>query len=235
MSNHFKGWNATIVGTCQICEVTSPVISDALGLCSDCISRHPEQTRKIALGVHARSRKWWALPGSPPRDPEGIVCNFVCGPMSHPKGRMRVLWSGTQYGRQNEWCQFWVGKFIMVLWSAAYQLRWGLGLCGWYGMRFSTICQLWGAGIRLWKPGNLETKPTNIQRALDAWSEIELTDDQDNCLSTATVHRNVKTSLKFFIKEWLCQTYQKFLRWMISWLECMVSQVLKVAPGQVLS
>ena len=76
MSNHVKGWNATIVGTCKICEVTSPVISDALGLCPDCISRHPEQARKIALGVHARSRKRWALPGSPPRDPEGIVCNL---------------------------------------------------------------------------------------------------------------------------------------------------------------
>jgi hypothetical protein len=33
MSNHFKGWNATILGTCQICDVISPVISDALGLC----------------------------------------------------------------------------------------------------------------------------------------------------------------------------------------------------------
>jgi pyruvate formate lyase activating enzyme len=38
--------------------------------------RHPEQARKIALGVHTKSRKRWALPGSPPRDPEGIVCNL---------------------------------------------------------------------------------------------------------------------------------------------------------------
>lgn len=86
MSNHFKGWNATIVGTCQICDVTSPVISDALGLCPDCISRHPEQARKIALGVHARSRKRWALPGSPPRDPEGIVCNLCVNQCRIPKG-----------------------------------------------------------------------------------------------------------------------------------------------------
>ena len=27
------------MGTCQICDATSPVISDALGLCPDCISR----------------------------------------------------------------------------------------------------------------------------------------------------------------------------------------------------
>ena len=86
MSNHVKGWNVTIVGTCQICDVKSPVISNALGLCPDCISRHPEQARKIALGVHARSRKRWALPGSPPRDPEGIVCNLCVNQCRIPKG-----------------------------------------------------------------------------------------------------------------------------------------------------
>jgi hypothetical protein len=56
---------------------------------------------------------------------------------------------------------------------------------------------------------------SGIQRALDAWPEIDFTDDQDGCLFTATVHRNVKTSLKFFIKEWSCQTYHRFLTRMI--------------------
>ena len=49
MSNRFKGWNATIVGTCQICEVTSPVISDALGLCPDCISGIRSKHVKLPL------------------------------------------------------------------------------------------------------------------------------------------------------------------------------------------
>jgi pyruvate formate lyase activating enzyme len=64
------------MGTCQICDNTSLEISGALGLCADCILLYPERARKIALGVHARSRKKWGLPGSPPRDPEGIACNL---------------------------------------------------------------------------------------------------------------------------------------------------------------
>jgi hypothetical protein len=56
---------------------------------------------------------------------------------------------------------------------------------------------------------------SGIQRALDAWPEIDFTDDRDGCLFTATVHRNEKTSLKFFIKEWSCQTYHKILTRMI--------------------
>ena len=62
------------MGTCRICQNASPEISAALGLCGACIAQEPGRARKIARAVHARSRRQWGLPETPPRDPDGAAC-----------------------------------------------------------------------------------------------------------------------------------------------------------------
>jgi pyruvate formate lyase activating enzyme len=64
------------MGTCKICQKKSPFISKELSLCLDCIRSGAEDTREIALGVHARIRCEWGLPGEAPRDTEGIACDL---------------------------------------------------------------------------------------------------------------------------------------------------------------
>ena len=64
------------MGTCQICEETSPFISKELALCLDCIRRHPRKAEKIAARVHAQLRILWGLPKEPPRHPKGVSCHL---------------------------------------------------------------------------------------------------------------------------------------------------------------
>jgi pyruvate formate lyase activating enzyme len=64
------------MGTCRICEKKSSLISSQLGLCLDCIRSRAEDAHEIALGVHARIRTGWGLPGEAPRHPEGIACDL---------------------------------------------------------------------------------------------------------------------------------------------------------------
>ncbi|MEM2869616.1 MAG: radical SAM protein [Thermoplasmata archaeon] len=45
------------------------LISDALGLCADCIKGRPEEALPIALGAHAESRRRFGLPPHPPGRP----------------------------------------------------------------------------------------------------------------------------------------------------------------------
>jgi pyruvate formate lyase activating enzyme len=74
------------MGTCQICHNFAPEISKALGLCPDCIYREPKRSREIAINVHSISRKKWDLPGSAPRDPDGLACNLCVNQCRIPEG-----------------------------------------------------------------------------------------------------------------------------------------------------
>jgi pyruvate formate lyase activating enzyme len=62
------------MGTCRICQKKSSVISTELGLCLDCIRSRPDEAREMALGVHARIRSQWGLPGEAPKNTDGIAC-----------------------------------------------------------------------------------------------------------------------------------------------------------------
>ena len=64
------------MGTCQICRDRSSTISKSLGVCRRCMFEEPDQVRGIAADVHARLRRKWALPGTPPRDSRGVACNL---------------------------------------------------------------------------------------------------------------------------------------------------------------
>lgn len=64
------------MGTCTICQKKSPLVSEALGLCADCVRSRREEARVIAMDVHGRIRREWGLPREAPRHPEGIGCDL---------------------------------------------------------------------------------------------------------------------------------------------------------------
>ena len=61
---------------CQLCGVTSPCISKALGVCLACIRRRPQKALEIAGHAHRHSRAEFGLPLMPPDDPDGARCNL---------------------------------------------------------------------------------------------------------------------------------------------------------------
>jgi len=65
------------MGKCKICGKSSPLVSEQLGLCKECIVNKPEAALEIAEKVHAKSRLNFGLPPKPPRNPKGILCG-VC-------------------------------------------------------------------------------------------------------------------------------------------------------------
>ena len=64
------------MGRCSICGRESATISSNLGVCVECLRRHPEEALRIAREEHARSRGLFGLPPEPPRDPNGILCGL---------------------------------------------------------------------------------------------------------------------------------------------------------------
>jgi pyruvate formate lyase activating enzyme len=65
------------MGRCRLCGKTSPLTSDGLGVCLECIRSKPEEALQITNEAHATSRKKFNLPPHPPRDPKGLFCG-VC-------------------------------------------------------------------------------------------------------------------------------------------------------------
>ena len=61
---------------CQLCETTSPDISEALGVCLDCIRQQPQLALEITAEAHRQSRAAFGLPPMPPDDPEGMRCQL---------------------------------------------------------------------------------------------------------------------------------------------------------------
>ena len=61
---------------CQLCKVTSPGISQALGVCLVCIRRRTREALGVAQEAHRTSRSKFGLPPAPPADPDGIRCNL---------------------------------------------------------------------------------------------------------------------------------------------------------------
>ena len=71
---------------CQLCGITSPGISKALGVCLICIRRQPRTALEIAAGAHRISRAEFGLPLVPPDDPDGIRCNLCVNSCKIGKG-----------------------------------------------------------------------------------------------------------------------------------------------------
>ncbi len=61
---------------CQLCGITSPGISKALGVCLICIRRRPHKALEFAIDFHRTSRTEFGLPPVHPDDPYGLLCNL---------------------------------------------------------------------------------------------------------------------------------------------------------------
>lgn len=65
-------------GICQICRQAKSDVSETLGICLDCLQKDSFQAQQQIATAHARSRAPFNLPGSPPRNEDGIRCR-ICG------------------------------------------------------------------------------------------------------------------------------------------------------------
>jgi len=64
------------MGVCIYCDASSPLISQAIGICLTCLRTGYNGMIDHLLEVHGRSREPFNLPAMPPRDPGGIRCNL---------------------------------------------------------------------------------------------------------------------------------------------------------------
>jgi len=68
--------SAGAVTVCQHCGRGSPLISQALGLCLDCIRKDFTQVQPVIEKVHGRAREPFRLPDKPPRAEKGRSCQL---------------------------------------------------------------------------------------------------------------------------------------------------------------
>ena len=99
---------------CRICGRRSPLISDAVGVCLECLRSDPSAV-EVALEGHRRERLSLGLPPEPPRDPKGLPCGLCaldcripegglgyCGLVRNEGGRLKHL-SGQPGSAILEW------------------------------------------------------------------------------------------------------------------------------------
>jgi pyruvate formate lyase activating enzyme len=71
---------------CTNCKKESTLISEALGLCLDCIRNDFDRISPHIQKVHARSRMEFDLPTKPPEGPAGVQCNLCVNECTIPEG-----------------------------------------------------------------------------------------------------------------------------------------------------
>lgn len=69
-------WGTGGANTCQYCGRKSPLISQALGLCLDCIRKHFTQVLPLIEKTHSKAREPFDLPSQPPRSETGHGCHL---------------------------------------------------------------------------------------------------------------------------------------------------------------
>lgn len=67
---------AGAVTACQHCGSESSLISQALGLCLDCIRHNFARVFPLIEQAHSAARSPFNLPGQPPKDEEGLKCQL---------------------------------------------------------------------------------------------------------------------------------------------------------------
>ncbi len=70
----FTGYN-TRKKKCKLCGREDVVISEVIGVCSECLRNNPEEALAIARRSHVISRGRYGLPGSPPKG-GSVKCNI---------------------------------------------------------------------------------------------------------------------------------------------------------------
>jgi len=89
------------MGECFLCKKRSPLISQNLGVCLDCIRHKPEEALRITQEVHVKARSAFGLPPFPPRTSNGLRCGICanqceigegeigyCGLVANRKGKL---------------------------------------------------------------------------------------------------------------------------------------------------
>ena len=76
------------MANCKVCELTSPLISSELGLCSNCLIENPEESIPIAMQAHRNSREIFGLPSEPPKVDWGLLCGICSNQCRIPKGSL---------------------------------------------------------------------------------------------------------------------------------------------------
>ncbi|MCS7265041.1 MAG: radical SAM protein [Armatimonadetes bacterium] len=71
---------------CQICGKVSRTVARVLSLCSNCLKLRFEELEETVKEVHARSRRPFLLPESPPAERDGILCAICSQGCRIPKG-----------------------------------------------------------------------------------------------------------------------------------------------------
>ncbi len=74
------------MGRCELCGRESPLISDAVGVCLDCLRKRPSEALAVVRKRRARWRARVGLPVEPPRDPKGIPCRICVNECRIPDG-----------------------------------------------------------------------------------------------------------------------------------------------------
>ncbi len=66
--------DSTNLSRCAVCGVESPLISEHLGVCGDCIRSRFDQAHPRLEAAHAESRRLFDLPLAPPQAAAGVAC-----------------------------------------------------------------------------------------------------------------------------------------------------------------
>lgn len=74
------------MGKCKICHANSPLISNRLGVCLECIRKNAEKALNITDQVHARTRADFDLPPKPPNTQNGLLCGMCANDCKIGKG-----------------------------------------------------------------------------------------------------------------------------------------------------
>lgn len=64
------------MGVCVNCGDSTPLISQAIGVCLRCLRTGYDSMMDHIVEVHGKSRQPFGLPAVPPRDPEGVACKL---------------------------------------------------------------------------------------------------------------------------------------------------------------
>jgi pyruvate formate lyase activating enzyme len=71
-------------GRCEICGISSPLVSGTLRVCGECVRKGKGLSH--VKRAHAESRRWFNLPVEPPRDPGGVMCGLCANECRIPHG-----------------------------------------------------------------------------------------------------------------------------------------------------
>lgn len=71
---------------CKNCDRESLLISQTLGLCSDCIRHHFDEVLPIIKQAHYQARESFSLPPEPPRAEPEVTCRICINEYSIPEG-----------------------------------------------------------------------------------------------------------------------------------------------------